>query len=127
MGTEDAEPLAAARGGADSVGGGSIWVGGAVGIEHEGNECRVDLGIGDGAEALSDRGPDADGGEALLGVVVVLREVLGGQRVDQPVLLGIEMAEGLQVVGQGAGLVAGPGVEGCHELGLVDQPDLEGQ
>ena len=127
VGAEDAEPLAAARGGADGVGGGAIGVGVAVGVEDEADECRVDLGVGDGGEAPSDRWLDPDGGEALLGVAVVLLEVLGGQRLDQPALLGVEMAEGPEVVGQGAGLVAGPGVEGGHELGLVDQPDLEGQ
>ena len=82
---------------------------------------------GDGGEAPPDRRPDRDGGEALLGVAAVLLEVLGGQGADQAALLGVEMAEGLEVVGQGTGLVAGPGVEGGHELGLVDQPDLEGQ
>jgi hypothetical protein len=54
-------------------------------------------------------------------------EVLRGQRLDQAALLDVEMNEGLEVVGQGPGLVAGPGVEGGHELGLVDQADLEGQ
>ena len=95
--------------------------------EDEAHESRVDLGVGDGGEAPSDRRRDRDGGEALLRVAVVLLEVLGGQRLDQAALLGVERAEGLEVVGQGAGLVAGSVVEGGHELGLVDQPDLEGQ
>src|SRR5262249_12640524 len=46
---------------------------------------------------------------------------------DQPALLDVEMAEGLEVFGQGANRVAGPGVEGGREVGLIDQPDLQRQ
>ena len=129
VGAEDAESLAVAGGGAEGVGGGAfgVVVAVAVGAEDAADERRVDLRVADGGEAPPDRRPDPDGGEALLRVAAVLLEVLGGQRLDQPALLDVEMAEGLEVVVQGPGLVAGPGVEGGHELGLVDQADLEGQ
>ncbi len=38
---------------------------------------------------------------------------------------GIEVAAGFEVVGQAAGLVEGPGLEGGHELALVDDPILQ--
>src|SRR5262249_37273451 len=123
---EDAESLAVAGGGAD--GGGGCGLGGvvAVGAEDEAEERRVDLRVVDG-EAPPGRGPEPDGGEALLGVTSVFLEVLGGQRLDQPAPLDVEMAERLQVVGQVEVLLAGPGVEGRHEMGPVDQADLKGQ
>jgi hypothetical protein len=124
---EDAVSLPVRGGGADGVGGGELGVAVAVGAEGEADERRVDLRVAEGGEAPPDRRPDSDGGQALLGVAAVLLEVLGGQRLDQAALLGVEMAEGLEVVVQGPGLVAGPGVEGGDELGLVDQADLEGQ
>ena len=39
--------------------------------------------------------------------------------------IGVQVAAGDEVVGQGAGLVAGPGLEGGDELGLVDQAVLQ--
>ena len=41
--------------------------------------------------------------------------------------VGVEVAAGDEVVGQGPGLVAGPGLEGGDELGLVDQAVLQGE
>ena len=40
---------------------------------------------------------------------------------------GVEVAAGDEVVGQGPGLVAGPGLEGGDELGLLDQAVLQGE
>jgi hypothetical protein len=39
--------------------------------------------------------------------------------------VGVEVAAADEVVGQGAGLVERPGLEGGHELPLVDQPVLQ--
>jgi hypothetical protein len=71
VGAEDAEPMVAARGTTDAVGGGAIGVDVAVGVEDEAGECRGDLEVGEGGEAPSDRWLDPDGREALLGVAVV--------------------------------------------------------
>ena len=51
----------------------------------------------------------------------------GDQGLDRGTLLGVEVAAGDEVVGQGPGLVAGPGLEGGDELALVDQAVLQGE
>ncbi len=129
VGPEDAVTLAVRRGSADGVSGGAfgVIVAIAIGAEDEADERRVDLRVVEGSEAPPDRRLDPDGGNALPGVIAVPLEVLSGQRLDQAALLGVEVAEGLKVVVQGPGLVADPGVEGGHELDLVDQADLESQ
>ena len=129
VGPEDAVSLAVRRGRRDGVADRAFGVifAIAIGAEDEADERRVDLRVVDGGEAPPDRRLDPDGGEALLRVAAVPLEVLGGQRSISPALLGVEVAEGLEVVVQGPCLVAGPGLEGGHELGLVDQADLESQ
>ena len=54
-------------------------------------------------------------------------EVQRDQGLDDGALVGVEVAAGDEVVGQGPGLVAGPGLEGGDELALVDQAVLEGE
>ena len=54
-------------------------------------------------------------------------EVPGDQGLDGGAVVGVEVAAGDEVVGQGAGLVERPGLEGGHELALVDQAVLQGQ
>ena len=78
-------------------------------------------------EALAGGLAGGDGGQALLGVAAVLLEVQGDQGLDAGALRGVEVAAGDEVVGQGPGLVAGPGLEGGDELGLVDQAVLQGE
>ena len=51
----------------------------------------------------------------------------GDQGLDGGAVVGVEVAAGDEVVGQRPGLVAGPGLEGGDELGLVDQAVLEGE
>ena len=48
-----------------------------------------------------------------------------GERFEAGALVGVEVAAGYEVVGQAPGLVAGPGLEGEHELALVDQAVLK--
>ena len=51
-----------------------------------------------------------------------------GQRLQQrPLGRRIEVAAGFQVVGQAPGLVERPGLEGGHELALVDEAVLKGE
>jgi hypothetical protein len=57
----------------------------------------------------------------------VLGDVQVRHRRDDGPLGVVEMTEGDEMVGQGAGLVEGPGLEGGHELDLVDQAILEGE
>ena len=47
------------------------------------------------------------------------------QGIDRGSVVGIEVSATDEVVGQGAGLVAGPGAEGGNELVLIDQAILE--
>ena len=49
------------------------------------------------------------------------------QRLDGRALVGGQVAAGFQVVGQARGLVERPGLEGGHELDLVDQAVLQGE
>jgi SAM-dependent methyltransferase len=49
------------------------------------------------------------------------------QRVQERPLGSAEVAAGFKVLGQSAGLAAGPGLKGEHELALVDQAVLEGE
>jgi hypothetical protein len=68
-----------------------------------------------------------DCSEALAGVAAVLLEVARHQRLDDGPVLRVEVAAGEEVLGQGPGTVAGPGLEGGDELALVDQAVLERQ
>jgi hypothetical protein len=87
----------------------------------------LDRGVADGRERLAGGAAGADGGEAPLHVAAVLLEVAGDEGFDGRAVVGLEVAATDEVVGQGAGLVAGPGLEGGHELPLVDEADLEGE
>ena len=42
-------------------------------------------------------------------------------------MVGVEVAEGLEVIGKGSCLASGPGVKGSDKLTLVNQTDLQGQ
>jgi hypothetical protein len=85
-----------------------------------------DFGFGDASQALAGRSARRDRGEAPLQVAVLL-EIASHQGRDGESIVGIEVAAADEVVGQGAGLVERPGLEGGHELDLVDQPILEGE
>src|SRR5262249_44827524 len=47
------------------------------------------------------------------------------ERLDGQAVVGVDVAAGDEVIGQGPYPVAGPGLEGGDELDLVDQPVLE--
>src|SRR5262249_50243310 len=66
-----------------------------------------------------------EGGEALLRAAVVPPEVALDHRLDGTSILGVEIAEGGELVGQRPGLDSGPGLGGGDELGLVDQAVLQ--
>ena len=90
-------------------------------------EGAVDVGVADAGQALAGRAAGRDGGQALLHVAAVLLEVPCHQGLDGGPVVGVEVAAGDEVVGQGAGLVEGPGLEGGDELALVDQAVLQRQ
>src|SRR5262249_57349495 len=60
-------------------------------------------------------------------VAAVAGEVGGGQALQQGAMRRVQVAQSDQVVGQRAGLVLGPGVEGGHQRRPIDQAGLEGQ
>ena len=90
-------------------------------------ERRLDVRVADPRQALARRLAGRDRGQALLDVAAVGFEVDLGQRLQQRPLGGGQVAAGFQVVGQAPGLVERPGLEGGHELALVDDPVLEGE
>jgi hypothetical protein len=57
----------------------------------------------------------------------MLLQVLANEGLQEGVLLGVEAALGNEVVGQAAGLVERPSLEGGDELALVDHSVLQGQ
>src|SRR6478752_9629183 len=90
-------------------------------------ELRAEVRVAEVSQAVADRPGGGDGGEALLHVAAVLLEVLGDEALQQGTLLGVEVAAGDEVLGQGPDLVASPGLEGGHELDVVDQAVLKGE
>ena len=88
-------------------------------------ERGLDLRVADPRQALPRRFAGRNRGEAFLHVAAVRFQVNRGQPLQQRPLGGGEVAAGFQVVGQAPGLVERPGLEGGHELALVDEPVLE--
>ena len=129
VGPEDAEPLAVGRWPCRR----RSWrcgrrrrrrsVEAGADVGERGRRCRGRRA----GQALAGGAAGGEGGQALLGVAAVLLEVRGDQGLDGGPLVGVEVAAGDQVVGQRPGLVAGPGLEGGDELGLVDQAVLQGE
>jgi hypothetical protein len=94
-------------------------------LEADRLQCRIEGRVDLVGQALSCRAAGGDGGEALLRVTAVGFEVQGRQRLDGGSLGGIEVPQRDQMVGQGPGLVARPGVERGDELNWLDQPVLQ--
>jgi len=90
-------------------------------------ERGVELGISDLREALAGGAADAESGQAPLRVVAVAPQVLDDQPLHQGHAGGREGALLGQDRGHGAVRGLSPGMEGGHELGLVDQARLERQ
>jgi hypothetical protein len=127
VGSEDAEPLAVAGGRSDGVAGRAI---GAVVLgrgRDDMGQGAAEVGVADPGQALAGRATRRDRGETPLHFASVLLDVAGHEGVDRQSVVGIEVAAVDEVVGQVADLVQGPGLEGGHELDLVDQPVLEGE
>ena len=124
---QHAEPLAVAGGRADRVTGGAVDV-----LRTELGRARAelgdggaDVGIAELGEALTGGAAGGDGGETPFHVAAVLLDMASHQGIDGGSVVSIEVAATDEVVGEGAGLVERPGLEGGHELDLVDQPVLE--
>ena len=86
----------------------------------------LDIRVAERGQAFAGRLAGRDGGEALLDVAAVLLEVQR-RRSPRGQLAGSasRSPRAIEVVGQAPGLVAGPGLEGGHELALVDQAVLQ--
>jgi hypothetical protein len=126
---EDTEPLAVAGGRAHGIRGGAVGVGLAILLGRSGSDMTqgaLDVGVAELSQALSSRTADRDGRQTLLDVTV-LRDVEVRHSLDDGPLRTGQMTEGDEMFGKGADLVEGPGLEGGHELGLVDQPVLQGE
>ncbi len=95
--------------------------------ERQTREAGGDLGVVEPGQAAPRRAGGGEGGEALPRVAAVLSQVQADHRLDAGLLVGVEVAAGGEVLGQGPGLVASPGLESGDELALVDQADLEGE
>jgi hypothetical protein len=91
-----------------------------------GGQGASDFGFGDASQALAGRSARRDRGEAPLQVAVLL-EIASHQGRDGESIVGIEVAAAEEVVGQGAGLVERRGLEGGHELDLVNQAVLQSE
>ena len=124
---EHAEPLAVAGGRADGVGGRAVSVAvlGRAVCRADVAERRLDLRVANPRQALPRRLAGRNRGQALLHVAAVGFQVNLGQRFQQRPPGAGQVAAGFQVVGQAPGLVERPGLEGGHELALVDDPVLK--
>src|SRR4051812_42608490 len=85
------------------------------------------MGVAYLGQALSRGTAGRDCRQAPLHVSAVLLDVACYEGIDRGSVVGIEVAATDEVVRQGAGLVERPGLEGGHQLALVDQPVLKGQ
>ena len=84
-------------------------------------QTHLDVGIGNAGQTRASGAAGRDGGQAFLGVPAVLLDVACHKGIDSGAIVSIEVAAGDEVVGEG------PGLEGGHELALVDQADLQRQ
>ena len=85
------------------------------------------LGLADSGERRACGWYCGDSGEASLGAAAVLFQVPGHQRLDDGPVVGVEMAHGDQVLGQGPALVERPGLEGSDWPCLVNQAILQSE
>ena len=124
---EDAEALGGPSGGRHAPGRGAVGLGG--GDRSRAHVCQrgVDHRVIERGQALEGGAVGREVREAPLGVAAVLLQMLGDELVQQGALPIVQVAPIDEMVGQGTGLVAGPGLEGGDELDLVDQADLQGE
>jgi hypothetical protein len=88
-------------------------------------EGGLDLGVADLGQALAGRATGGERGQAPLHVAPVLLDVACHEGLDRGSVVGIEVAAVDEVIGQGAGLLERPGLEGGDELGLVTERCIE--
>ena len=131
MRPEDAEPLAVAGGRADGVAGRAVGVAVAVlGRAVDGGDVAqrgIDVRVAEIRQALPRGLAGRDGRQALLDVAAVGLEMDIDEGLDQGPLGRGQLPALLEVVGQTPGFIQRPGLEGEHELGLVDDAVLERQ
>jgi len=105
-----------------------VYIGIVVGMSTGRAKLRegdFHIGITDAGEALAGRTGNGDRGQALRGIAPVPGEVGSSQALQEWSLRRVKVAQDDEVLGQGPGLVAGPSVERCDQLRLVDQAVLE--
>jgi hypothetical protein len=89
-----------------------------------GERC-VELAVADSGQALASGLADSDGGKASLGIAAMTPEMLDDESLHEGQAMGLQGALLGQDLSHGSLPGLGPGVEGGHELGLVDQPGLQ--
>ena len=129
MRPEHAEPLAVAGGCADGNAAGAVGIvvlgAGRAMFGGDLVERRLDVGVADPGQARLRRLAGRDRGQAFSHVAAVALEVARHHRLDRRAVVRVQVAACLQVVGQAPGLFECPGLEGGHELTLVDQAVLQ--
>jgi hypothetical protein len=96
-------------------------------VEGDTGQARLQVGVGDLVQLLTDGANGADRGEALFGLIAVQVQVLLHQGLQQGVRVGAEGAVLLQDLSQGFALVEHPGVHGADEGIAADEVHLQGQ
>ena len=129
MWAQDAEPAGVSRRPAGGIARGAARFGhrrsrGAG--AKVGHGC-LEVRVGNPIKALARGGVGRYGCEALIQIAAVLPQMQGDHRLDPGPLLGVEVAQRDEMLAQGAGLVARPGLDGGNEPRLVDQPVLQRQ
>jgi hypothetical protein len=125
--TQDAEPQAAGSGRAHAGGAGGKRVVVVPDGGRDVGQAGLQVGVDDLLQLVADRGQRADGGQALLGIVVVPGQVPRDQGGQQLVLLGRERLVVEQDLADGPRLIEHPVIEGAEQLAAVDEVVLQGQ
>jgi hypothetical protein len=130
VGAEDAEPLAVAGSRAHGISGRAVGVGGGAGVEvgrtrADMGQRGIELAVSDPGQALACGLADADGGEAPLGIAAMTPEMFDDESLQEGQAVGLHGVLLGQDLSHRSVPGLGPGVEGGHELGLVDQPGLQ--
>ena len=97
------------------------------GDKAEVEEAGLEVEVGHDLEVISDLGDDVEHGEAALGVVAVLLEVLLDEDIERGMPPRAEGAAVEEDLAQGLGLVGDPGIECGQQRVAVDEVVLQGQ
>ncbi len=93
----------------------------AIGGQAKVEEAGLEVEIGDDFEPVADGGQDGQHGEAALGVMAVLLDVLADQLGEDGVPRGAQRAAIEENLPEGQGLVGDPGAEGGQEGVAIDE------